>query len=127
MPSVVQQRGLPVQVDAHIAQLTRYRRLPGLQQQRAAFLTGKAGALQKVRHPLYPSRPLPRRQGSARRLPQNRRPAVARGLGSRMMAVAELPQPGRFRLGQHVIHHSVQVGDRCQPAASTACRYSIGT
>ena len=27
-----------------------------------------------------------------------------------MMAVSELPQPGRFRLGQHVIHHSVQVG-----------------
>ena len=26
------------------------------------------------------------------------------------MAVSELPQPGRFRLGQHVIHHSVQVG-----------------
>ena len=26
------------------------------------------------------------------------------------MAVAELPQPGRFRLGRHVIHHPVQVG-----------------
>ena len=52
MRGVVQQRGLPVQVDAHIAQLTRYRRLPGLQQQLAALLMGKAGALQEVRHPL---------------------------------------------------------------------------
>ena len=26
------------------------------------------------------------------------------------MAVSELPQPGRFRPGQHVIHHSVHVG-----------------
>ena len=110
MKGVVQQRGLPVQVDAHIAQLTRHRRLPGLQQQLAALLTGKAGALQKVGHPLEPLRPLARRQGSARRRGQQRRPRVARGLGRRVMAVSELPQPCRFRPGRHVIHHSVQVG-----------------
>ena len=63
MPGVVQQRGLPVQLA--IVQLTRYRGLPGLQQQRAALLVGKAGALQQVGHPLEPLRPLARRQGSA--------------------------------------------------------------
>ena len=110
MAGVAQQRGLPVQVDTHIAQLTRYRRLPGLQQQLAALLMGKAGALQKVGHPLEPLRPLARRQGSARRRGQNRRPRVARGLGRRVMAVSELAQPCRFRPGRHVIHHSVQVG-----------------
>ena len=78
MPGVAQQRGLPVLVDAHIAQLTGYRGLPGRQQQRAALLTGKAGALQKVRYPLDPLRPLARRQGSPRRRGQNRRPRGAK-------------------------------------------------
>ena len=114
----------PVMVQFGIVQLTRYRGLPGRQQQRAALLTGKAGALQKVRHPLDPWRPLARRQGSARRRGQNRRPRVVRGLGRRMMAVSELPQPGRFRLGQHVIHHSVQVGQ--MPAGSQHCGQVFG-
>ena len=36
-----------------------------------------------------------------------------------MAVVAELLQPGRSRLGQHVIHHSVQVGQ--MPAGGQHC------
>ena len=41
-----------------------------------------------------------------------------------MMAVAEHPQPDRFRLGQHVIHHSVQVGQ--MPAGGQHCGQVFG-
>ena len=41
-----------------------------------------------------------------------------------MMAVSEHPQPGRFRLGQHVIHHSVQVGQ--MPAGGQHCGQVVG-
>ena len=40
------------------------------------------------------------------------------------MAVAELPQPDRFRLGQHVIHHSVHVGQ--MPAGGQHCGQVVG-
>ena len=41
-----------------------------------------------------------------------------------MMAVSELPQPGRFRPGQHVIHHSVRVGQ--MPAGGQHCGQVVG-
>ena len=41
-----------------------------------------------------------------------------------MMAVSELPQPGRFRLGQDVIHHLVQVGQ--MPAGGQHCAQVVG-
>ena len=42
----------------------------------------------------------------------------------RVMAVSELPQPVRFRPGQHVIHHPVQVGQ--MPAGGQDCRQVFG-
>ena len=40
------------------------------------------------------------------------------------MAVSELPQPDRFRPGQHVIHHSVHVGQ--MPAGGQHCGQVVG-
>ena len=61
---------------------------------------------------------------AARAAARIRRPAVVRGLGRRVMAVSELPQPGRFRPGQHVIHHSVHVGQ--MPAGGQHCGQVVG-
>ena len=77
--------------------------------------------------------PPPRPAATTRGPPRGKGRSVAKGstsaravatAGASLLAAAELPQPGRFRLGQHVIHHSVQVGQ--MPAGGQHCGQVFG-